>query len=904
MEDIQSQNENAGGLLNDSHDLSHLDDLEHGKSKKPHSEVINTEIKALSEFLRREFPRCFPMPMIVQGDQKRPVFSHKDLSDQQCWDKWNALGIQKVTETNALSICLRDRLMILDVDDHKWCDWFEQEFPESKTTVCCATKKGKHFYFLRNKQTDETGLFDGARQLKECSTENCIEGLQYDDGVILPIDIKTVCKTGTGGLITIPPSPHKSWVRSLLEHKVLEPSDKLVKWLSSKRSWKPKNTKVSHDGHFQFIDCPTECADRNTIDMDVLKKHVVANLSDHRSNNYNDWLLVCFAILNVCRDNDHIRKGANMVHAFSKRCSEKYDTEKIDDWLSTWKYRDNGVGLGYLLSCLKEDNYVAFKAVMKKLNQKTRNDLGMTGYQFIDDKQDQIEQLIADMYIECMNHDKVARLFKLYKDNIVYAGDDVFYEKNEYGLYALMDSATQKAYISNLVKKTVVKPIDEYYPIIRASIREQYKESNDEKLKKVLNEYAKTHTRMMYSLGTVGFISGVYDTLKEKYLVLDLYNKLDDDRMLVGFPNGVLDLRNMELRKAKDDEYVSLCMGVELLKQPSDIVPDDFADAKAFMNEILYEPEANWLIMYFASMLQGGNWMQFILNLIGSGANGKSAIMNAIVAVYGTYYYKMTQQMFRDADQTAEKPDPAKLDKKGKRVAYLNETSDSLVVNSSTVKNEGEDHKESGRNLYSKTVREFTTQYKPVIASNNELKFNDTLDWGSVRRLKAIRFPFAFIDPSNEKYDANNPTHKPLVAEDIIQARLKAMLPQICMMLVYHYPLYKQQGLKDTENIKLATMKYIESIDEVAAIINENIEREPNGKAWVSDLFAVYQNEVEGKLTRKTMDRRTFISKLNKLQFTVTKETKRIGGRKNDYYIEGYRNVVQEDNYNFRDDYN
>ena len=58
------------------------------------------------------------------------------------------------------------------------------------------TKKGRHYIFLRPEWVDAKGFWDGARQ--------CPNGLE--------IDFKSLCATGTRGLLVVAPSTDKQWV--------------------------------------------------------------------------------------------------------------------------------------------------------------------------------------------------------------------------------------------------------------------------------------------------------------------------------------------------------------------------------------------------------------------------------------------------------------------------------------------------------------------------------------------------------------------------------------------------------------------------------------------------------------------------------------------------------------------
>ena len=60
------------------------------------------------------------------------------------------------------------------------------------------TNRGFHYWFKRPAIADSLGYFDGAAQREP------------------KIDFKSICSTGTSGVILVAPSPGKTWIRQKL----------------------------------------------------------------------------------------------------------------------------------------------------------------------------------------------------------------------------------------------------------------------------------------------------------------------------------------------------------------------------------------------------------------------------------------------------------------------------------------------------------------------------------------------------------------------------------------------------------------------------------------------------------------------------------------------------------------
>jgi hypothetical protein len=262
-------------------------------------------------------------------EQKNPLYKYKDLFDEELWYKSEKDGAKQIENGHALGLTLREGIIVFDVDCMKWCDYLEDKFPFLKTTVCCQTKKGKHYYFKRTAVCDELEIFDGARNLKT-QRKDMVEGLEYegyfkqpkdDDMLVIPIDKNSVCSTGTGGIIVIPPSPNKTWINALGECNVQDAPKEFMDFIISFPQKRTTRTMYHANGDTTETSFTPQNNNDNKIEGELLKK-VVMKLNDNRADNYHDWTRVCWAIYNIAHINDYKRKGNNLIHKFSKKSSK------------------------------------------------------------------------------------------------------------------------------------------------------------------------------------------------------------------------------------------------------------------------------------------------------------------------------------------------------------------------------------------------------------------------------------------------------------------------------------------------------------------------------------------------------------------------------------------------------
>ena len=179
-------------------------------------------LNTLVEICRRDHPQA--IPIILVKDTKRPMYQfHKDvISDSELWKMWDDQKGEFIKKGYGVGLTLRGNICAIDCDDRESNDWFIKEFPDANYTSCDQGKKGFHYFF----STETTSFTD-------CN-------LRPDHN----IDIKYRCSTGTGGIICIPPTIPKKWVRDITHLKPL--SGKLNDFITNSKSGVGKRLKTIH----------------------------------------------------------------------------------------------------------------------------------------------------------------------------------------------------------------------------------------------------------------------------------------------------------------------------------------------------------------------------------------------------------------------------------------------------------------------------------------------------------------------------------------------------------------------------------------------------------------------------------------------------------------------------------
>lgn len=103
------------------------------------------------------------------------------------WGSFDEFRLSSPAGSHDWSIGLLD-LCVVDVDDHDLAVDLEARFPSLRSAPCERTRRGFHYMFRRSPLANAGSYFDGCGQVSP------------------HLDFKSVCSTGTPGIIVVAPS--------------------------------------------------------------------------------------------------------------------------------------------------------------------------------------------------------------------------------------------------------------------------------------------------------------------------------------------------------------------------------------------------------------------------------------------------------------------------------------------------------------------------------------------------------------------------------------------------------------------------------------------------------------------------------------------------------------------------
>lgn len=319
-----------------------------------------------------------------------------------------------------------------------------------------------------------------------------------------------------------------------------------------------------------------------------------------------------------------------------------------------------------------------------------------------------------------------------------------------------------------------------------------------------VNEFINDHldvskTDKQYSIKQVNQIIKTLETKKHRsnimdvagYLYRDKYPKFGDfdtKSYLIGFDNGVFDMKEMKFRDGRTDDMISMTCGYDFIPEYS----QHKNDLMKFLVDILPdENERKYLLTYLSTGLIGLNLHEVLTFLIGQGRNGKDTFMNLIALTMGAYFDAISCK-FLTKKNVGLTVNVELLSMRKKRIVIASEYENTL--NSEFIKFLIKNDSFSLRRPHSNEMEDFKANFITLIVCNDNPKFdhiNDALE----KRLRFVTFPTKFVE--NAKIDDQNEKE----IDKTIHLKLTNWKNDFMLILLEHYKIYMNEGLKTPESV-------------------------------------------------------------------------------------------------------
>lgn len=520
----------------------------------------------------------------------------------------------------------------------------------------------------------------------------------------------------------------------------------------------------------------------------------VKNLAPFRYTNYTDWIAVGQCLKNIHPDLEDTWLD------FSAQVGDSFkQNEAISKW-DSFGFRVDGerLGIGSLRYWSKTDNPDRYNAIEGSNIGRLVDEAATSGTEY------DVAQVIYAMFrdeFKCAN----------FKQNDWFWYNKNIWKSSENGVDLQCRLSTK---IANLF---LDKEKEELTTIQNLGDECQHKEKDPTCNVCQAEERKKKYSAIRLKLKTTRFKDSVMKECRAIFYDREFAQKVDENKHLIAFNNGVFDTLTREFRPGQPEDYISFCTNVDFAIDTEYHQFACWSELKKFLHSIL--PNKNvreYFLRHLATCLSGVFNQRFHI-LTGSGSNGKSMLMNLCATAFGDYCYKANIAMFTQKRGKAGAANPELVRMKGKRFVMMSEPDEGEPLSSGFMKELTSSEKVSGRDLFqgSKQMVEFDIQAKIHLACNDKPKVNTT-DGGTWRRLKVVDFPNKFV------HDPKAPNELP-IDESIMQKVLSREWAECFMAYLVH--LYKEgKGLTKLvppQEVEAYTNEYKEESDAIAKFMGD-----------------------------------------------------------------------------------
>jgi len=326
----------------------------------------------------------------------------------------------------------------------------------------------------------------------------------------------------------------------------------------------------------------------------------------------------------------------------------------------------------------------------------------------------------------------------------------------------------------------------------------------------------------------------------------------DNNLKILGTPNGAVNLVTGALTPASRGDYITKLTGCEA-KSGSPIVWLNF------MREIFDGDQEliDFMQRLFGYVLTGLTTEEKLFFFYGTGANGKSKLLETIYFILGDYAKRAPASLL--LEQRNEQHPTAMAGLVGARGVFASEIPSGKTWNDQVIKDST-----GGDTITARLMRqdyfEFQPHFKLLIAGNHQPRLKN-IDESMIRRMVMIPF---------------NVTIPPEQRDTQLGEKLKAEAEQILNWCIEGAVKYFAEGLCIPESVLNASKDYIKNEDVIGEFLDNRLETDA-GKCELNTVFQYYKDWItsqgynypitEQRLRKELKDRGHIIKRSNSTYF-------------------------------------
>ena len=554
-----------------------------------------------------------------------------------------------------------------------------------------------------------------------------------------------------------------------------------------------------------------------------MAKQLVSCLNKNRAENYEDWIKLGWTLRNI--DDRLLRTWVDFSQVSSKYVSG--ECEKL--WS---RMRMDTLGIGSLHYWAKQDNPSEYNKISN----------------------DNVITLIDRCAGSKGAHFDVARVVHaMYKHQYRFTTRDTWYTfKEEKHRWVRSKEGLQLRLI--LSREVCSKFLDraKYWTDQAAN----HLEDQDPFLSK-----SKQLTEIALRLKSSGYKDSVMKECKAQFCDEKFEEVLDSHAHLIGFENGVYDLRLHEFREGLPDDYISFSTGRNYI--PFNPNAQETHEINEFLAQVFTNPAiCKYVKDILSSTLDGGIRHEKFYIFTGNGSNSKSKILELVQKMVGEYYCILPISLLtqkRAASNSAQ----AELERtRGRRFAVMQEPSEGEKINIGLMKELSGGDRIMTRGLFKDPI-EFKPQFK-MIMTCNELPEVPSDDGGTWRRIRVVDFSSKFV----ENPDPTNPKEFKMDTE--LAEKFDRWADMFMAMLIENHKQTDLRNIVEPNEVKIATTKYKKNNDIIGQFVEDTYLKDEHSSMRIGfqtalSEFKAWFNTNIPKGTKKIPDRNQLKAYMEKI---------------------------------------
>lgn len=519
-------------------------------------------------------------------------------------------------------------------------------------------------------------------------------------------------------------------------------------------------------------------------------------LNQERAENYNNWIELGWCCHNI--GNKLLQTWIN----FSKK-SSKFKEGECEKLWETMK--PDGLGMGTLIRWARNDNPVEYEKLRRK-HIRNYIERASTGTSY------HVATVLYHMYryqYVCVN----------LKNKNWYEFRNHRWHQSEGGID---------------LRKKISCDLSKEFLEMSSFYNQKAIEASEDERGGLLNK-KKKFDEIAIKLCTTKFKKDILEESMELFMNPQFMNKLDGNRDLIGFNNGVFDLEKYEFRDGRPEDYISLCTETDYIEFNND--DKQVIELYEIIEKIHPKVDMrNYVLSFLSSCLSGFNREQKFQIWEGVGSNGKSLLVDLFEASFGKYCTKLPITLLTGKRSASNAANPELAKTKGRRFCVLQEPEEDEQLNVGLMKELSGGDTIMARPLYHEPI-EFKPQFKMVLTCNHLPKITSN-DCGTWRRIRVVEFKSQFVD-SPDINDINQ-----YKADCELPSRLEEYKEAFMNILIKYYKNYKLNGLDEPDDVKQYTKEYQKNSDFYSEFFSEFLVETNNPKdiVKIDQVYSIFKN--------------------------------------------------------------